>query len=181
MQRVHFVDPGWETTWGLGFQTWRRDGTTFTGHGGTCPGYRTQLLLEPEAKIALITMTNAYDVDAGGLARQAFRLVSPAIKAARKDSTGSIRAADVSIDRYLGAYETFSGNLLVIRWEGELATMAVPTADPVAAITKYRKTGEHVFRRIRDDGELGESLTFDLGPDGRPTRARTNYLMPRAR
>ena len=69
----------------------------------------------------------------------------------------------------------------VIRWQGGLATMQVPSESPVKSITKYRKVGEHTFREVRSDGELGERMTFDLGPDGRPTRARTNYLMRRLR
>jgi CubicO group peptidase (beta-lactamase class C family) len=41
MQRVHYLDPGWNVTWGLGYEVWRRDNKTFVGHGGSCPGYRT--------------------------------------------------------------------------------------------------------------------------------------------
>ena len=35
----------------------------------------------------------------------------------------------------------------------------------------------HVFRRVRDDGELGEEIVFDVGPDGRATRfsQHSNY------
>jgi CubicO group peptidase (beta-lactamase class C family) len=181
MQRVHFVDPGWETTWGLGFEVWRHDGQTFVGHGGSCPGYRTQLLLKPDEKIATIVMANTFDADASGMAQQAYQFLGPAVKEARGDSTRSIAAADSALDRYLGTYWSFGGEMEVIRWQGELATMRVPSANPVKTITRYRKVGEHTFREIRDDGALGERMTFDLGPDGRPVRARTNYLMKRLR
>ncbi len=181
MQRVHFVDPGWETTWGLGFQVWRHDGKTFVGHGGSCPGYRTHLLLKPDEKVATITMANTFDTDAEALAQQAYQLVGPAIKAALADSTRSTPPPDGSLDRYLGGYSTFGGELEVIRWEGGLATMRVPSDNPVATITKYRPTGEHTFRAVRADGTPGEFMRFDLGADGRPFRLRTNYLMPRIR
>jgi hypothetical protein len=180
MHRVHFVDPGWQSTWGLGFQVWRHDGKTLVGHGGSCPGYRTQLLLRPEERVATIVMANTFDTDAHALAQQAYQLVGPAIKAAVADSTPP-RPPHAELDRYLGSYSTFGGELEVIRWEGGLATMRVPSDDPVRSITKYRQTGEHTFRAVRSDGALGETLTFDLDQNGRPFLLRTNYLMPRVR
>ena len=40
------------------------------------------------------------------------------------------------------------------------------------ALVKLKKTGEHVFRRVREDDEeqLGEELVFDLAADGTVTR-----------
>jgi CubicO group peptidase (beta-lactamase class C family) len=181
MQRVHFVDPGWETTWGLGFEVWRHGDKTFVGHGGSCPGYRTQLTMKPDEEIAAIVMTNTFDTDASMLAQQAYEFLGPAVKEARADSTHTIVAADPALDRYLGTYWSFGGEMEVIRWQGGLATMQVPSDNPIKTITKYRKVGEHTFREIRTDGALGERMTFDLGPDGRPIRARTNYIMARLR
>jgi CubicO group peptidase (beta-lactamase class C family) len=181
MQRVHFMDPGWETTWGLGFEVWRHDGKTFVGHGGSCPGYRTHLLLKPDEKIATVAMTNTFDAHADDLAQQAYQFLGPAVKEARDDSTHSIAATDPSLDRYLGTYWSFGGEIEVIRWQGGLATMPVPSGNPVKSIVRLRKVGENTFREIRPDGALGERWTFDLGPDGKPYRARTNYLMARLR
>jgi CubicO group peptidase (beta-lactamase class C family) len=175
MHRVHFVDPDWETTWGLGFQAWRSDNQTFVGHGGSCPGYRTQLTMKTDEKIAAITMINAIDGNAFGLAQRAYELMAPAIKTARTDS-GRTKPADPSLEPYLGAYaSSFGGEMHVIRWEGGLASLYLPSDNPVRAISKYRKVGEHTFRRIRRDGELAEELRFDIGTDGKAIRARSNY------
>lgn len=181
MHRVHFVDPAWETTWGLGFQVWRSEGKTFVGHGGSCPGYRTQLLLKPEDKVATVTMINAIDGNAFGLAQRAYELMAPAIAAAKGDSARKIAAADAGLDRYLGTYAgSFGGEMEVIRWEGGLGSIFLPSDNPARGITKYRKVGEHTFRRIRPDGELAEAVTFDLGTDGKAIRLRTNFnFMPR--
>ena len=149
MHRVHFVDPGWETTWGLGFEVWRHDGKTFVGHGGSCPGYRTHLLLQPDEKIATVVMTNTFDANAQALAQQAYQFLGPAVKDARADSTHSIAAADPSLDPYLGSYWSFGGEMEVIRWQGGLATMQVPSENPIKTITRYRRVGEHTFRGIR--------------------------------
>ena len=181
MQRVHFTDPSWETTWGLGFEVRRRGEKSFVGHGGSCPGYRTQLTMQPDDKVASIVMTNASDADASSLAQQGYEFLGPALKEARADSNRTIKAADASLDRYLGTYWSFGGEMEVIRWQGGLATMYVPSDAPVKSITRYRKIGEHTFQEIRKDGEPGEVMTFDLAPDGKVTRARTNYLMRRLR
>ena len=46
MQNVHWTDPDWKTTWGLGFSIQRgADDSKIVGHGGSCPGYRTVLML----------------------------------------------------------------------------------------------------------------------------------------
>lgn len=68
MHRVHRVDPelfdSEGSHWGLGFGIYPEDEqqtteTTFVGHGGACPGFRTSLKLQPDTKIAAIVMINA--------------------------------------------------------------------------------------------------------------------------
>jgi len=58
----------------------------------------------------------------------------------------------------------------------------LPTMEPVKELVKFKKTGEHTFRRIRKDESLGEEVVFEMGPDGRPTRFKqhSNYR-PRVR
>ncbi len=181
MQRIHFVDPSGSPTWGLGFSAWKVGKDNFVGHGGSCPGYQTQLTLEPEDRIAVTVMTNGIDAPAGGLARQAYAIMAPAIKAAR-DSTPP-KPADPSLAAYTGTYdEAWGGETEIFVWEGGLAAIGFPTDHPVDGITKLRKVGEHAFARVRDDGKLAEQWTFDVGPDGRATALRRNYnVIPRVR
>jgi CubicO group peptidase (beta-lactamase class C family) len=180
MHRVHWVDPEFETTWGLGFVVWRDAQKTFVGHDGACPGYRTSLLLRPPERIAAIAMTNAIDANANELTQRAYDIVAPAIKAATADSGPQPKPADPALERYLGAYESgWRGETLVLLWEGGLASVGLPAANPVAGITKLRKTGDHTFRRVRRDGDLAEVWTFELGPDGRADRLRINYNVSR--
>ena len=42
--------------------------------------------------------------------------------------------------------------------------------EPVKDLVKLKKTGEHTFRRIREDETLGETVVFEMGPDGRAAR-----------
>jgi CubicO group peptidase (beta-lactamase class C family) len=171
MQRVHWVDPDFEATRGLGFSVWRNDGKTFVGHGGSCPGYRTQLLLRPEERVSTIFMANAQGVNASHLAQRIYDIVAPAIKAAAADTAGTAQAPDPSLEKYTGNYASgFAGELAVVRWEDGLAMLGLPTMEPVKGLMKLKPAGEHTFRRVRDDGEPGEAIVFEMGPDGRPAR-----------
>jgi CubicO group peptidase (beta-lactamase class C family) len=171
MHRVHWVDPGFGTHWGLGFSVARYDDRTFVGHGGSCPGFRTQLTLQTGDRIATILMANAQGVDAGGFAQTMYDIVAPAIRTAAKDTAAVAAAAEPVLERYTGNYATgFAGEVAVVVWEDGLATVGLPTNSPVRGLTRLRRTGEHTFRRVRGDGELGEELVFVLGADGRAER-----------
>ncbi len=169
MQRVHWTDPDFSTTYGLGFSVWRSDNKTFTGHGGSCPGYQTQLLLRPDEQLATVFLSNANGVNASQFAQRMFDIMSPAVRAATRDSA-SARPVDTTIDPLFGRYESsFGGESVALRWEGGLALLRLPTTDPMRAITRLRKTGPNTFRRVRADEALGETYTFVMGSDGRPT------------
>ena len=175
MQRIHWVDPEGETTWGLGFAAWRVGGKTFVGHGGSCPGYRSQLVLRPEEKIAIAVAANAM-IDAGGLAQDVYAIMAPALTGKAPEKP------DPDFSAYVGTYtaQPWSGESAIVAWEDGLAELSLPSNDPVNGLTKLRKTGEHTFRRVRKDGELGETVTFEMGPDGKAT-ALTWYVNRRVR
>jgi len=166
MHRVHWVDPDWETKWGLGFATWRSDDKTYVGHGGSCPGYRASFSLNPEDKIATVAMANASGVDAGMFTRVAHQIVAPAIAAA--DTTTQEEPTDPSLAMYTGTYDLspWWGESEVILWKGKLAVVSLPTEDPLDNLMELERTGEHTFRRVRDDESLGEEIRFDVGADG---------------
>jgi CubicO group peptidase (beta-lactamase class C family) len=169
MQRVHWIDPNWETTWGLGFSVSRVGDTTYVGHGGTCPGYRTLLRISPKDKIAVIFMTNSI-ANTRPYAREAFEIVGPAIaKALEKPDQG--KEVDPSLRKYVGRYDRdFRSETQVLIMNGKLAMLYVPTENPSAAVIKLMQVEGHTFRRIRDDGELGEPIVFELDADGKVTR-----------
>ena len=176
MYRIHWVEPDFETTWGLGFSVWRRDGKIFVGHGGSCPGFRSSVLFRPEEKVATIFLSNAHEAASGAFSQSLYDLVAPAIKDAVK-SPAAAKKPDAGLNKYLGTYKAWSGELAVIIWENGLAAMDLPTMNPVKSIIKLKKTGKHTFRRIRDDEGVGEEIVFEMGPDGRAARLKwdSNY------
>ena len=59
MQRVHFALPGSSTMRGLGFSYSTHDDDTFVGHGGSCPGFRSQFSMQNDDRIGVVVMVNA--------------------------------------------------------------------------------------------------------------------------
>ena len=177
MYRVHWIDPDWDTKWGLGFATWRSEDKTFVGHGGGCPGYRTFLLLSPTDKIAVVFMSNAWGVNTRMHAEQSYRIVAPAIAAALKPSEAK-EPEPTDLEKYTGYYQIFWIETAVLVWNGSLAAISLPTDNPMESLVKLKHVGADVFRRIRDDGELGEEYIFELDEKGRVYRLKwlSNYL-----
>ena len=74
------------------------------------------------------------------------------------------------MEKFIGRYERPIGReMQVVIMDGELGIISLPTKNPSEALTKLRKVKENVFRRVRDDGELGEEIVFEVGPDGKVT------------
>jgi len=167
MQRVHWLDSDWKTARGIGFGIYRDDDETFVGHQGSCPGYRSALMINTDTEIAVICMSNASGVSVGKYAQGVHRIISKAIKQAvdRPDEDKSINA---SLTKYTGTYSFYpwGGEGTVIPWNGELAMPSFPSDNPPTDLTRLKHIKENHFKRIRDDGNIGEDIFFifdDLG------------------
>ena len=176
MQRVHWIDPDWETTWGLGFSVVREGSRTFARHGGGCPGYFTEFRLEPKTKMAAIVLTNAIGSKPGLYASKAFDLIAPAVAEALASPGEAVRR-DVDPEPYAGVYGSIWGQVAIVPWQQGLAILGLATADPAASLQRLQYVGEDTFRIVRDDDEsLGETVEFELGPDGRATRFKRHSI-----
>ena len=170
MYRVHFVDPDFETFKGLGFAVTREGDKTFVGHGGSCPGFRTEVMLKPDEKLAMIVLANASGVNAPRYVRALYDIVSPAI-ASKSDA-----AADASLAPFLGSYNgvPWGGEKMFFEWGGQLALVELPDITPMKELERFQRTGPNTFRRIRKDSTLGEEIVFQIGSDGRATSVTMN-------
>lgn len=178
MQRVQWIDADWkeDTSRGLGFWVRRQDNKTFVGHGGSCPGYRSEFRLNPTEKLAVIFMCNATAIDPEPFTRQAHKIVG----AAMSDALGQPGAGNANtpeFDRYTGLYRGDWGETAVIHWKGALAFLELPTDDPLGDLEMLQQEGPDSFRRVRSDGEPGEQIRFDLDDEGRVLRMwrHSNY------
>ena len=189
MHRVHWLEPDGDTTYGLGFSVWKSDGDTFVGHGGSCPGYRSHLLLRPQDRVATAFAANGQGVDARRFAQTAYDIVAPALRQAARKRDGeapaggaptaaengaaeggaeaSATAEPEALRRFTGTYaRSFGGEFAVLLRDGDLQVLSLPTDDPLEALTRLRHIEDATFRRVRDNGDLGEAFVFEERPDG---------------
>ncbi len=117
-------------------------------------------------------MANAQGVNASQYAQRLYDIVGPVVAAAMKDKEKPPAQPDPALAAYVGSYaNTFGGTeIAVFFWEDGLAMLALPAADPLAALSKLRKVGDHTFRLVRKDGTLAEPYVFEIGPDGKARR-----------
>ena len=174
MHRVHWFDPDWRTTWGLGFSVSRQDEKIQVGHGGSCPGYRTQLSIRPKDKIAVIVMTNAQGVSPSAFGREVFDIVATAIKEVI-DEPGKAKKHDPALEKFVGRYDRpLGGETHAFIKDAQLVLMYLPSDNPSDSLTKLKHIEKNIFRRVRDDDELGEPVIFETAPDGTITRLIRN-------
>jgi hypothetical protein len=171
---VHWIDTDFTNSYGLGFSIWRSGDKTFVGHGGSCPGFRSQLLIRPDERVATVFMANAQGVDAREFAQRLYDIVGPVAVAAAKarQPVPPPDPAAAALDAYTGSYTVGfdATESAVVRWGDGLAALTLPTADPMKGLVKLRKVAEHTFRRVRPDDTLAEPIVFELGPDGKAAR-----------
>jgi CubicO group peptidase (beta-lactamase class C family) len=177
MHRVNWADWDRKTMWGLGFMNWRYKDTTFVGHSGGCPGYRTKIALSPKDKIAVICMINAGDANVDDYTNKPFEIIAPAIAEALKSPQippsplfpkggEETKAAPEALKKFTGLYRTHWGENEVFFWKGALAMLYLPSDDPAGSIETLKQVKDNYFRLVRDDGELGEEVVFEFDEKG---------------
>ena len=164
MQRVHWMDPDWKTTWGLGFYVYKVDGRTFVGHGGSCPGYRSTLVLDPQKKWAYIVMINASGTDPGKYATGMREILDKAKKPDKED-----KDPQVDLEAYSGVYDPqpWGSETIVVPWQGKLAVISLPIDSPAKRMILLKYEKANIFRRLRKNKELAERVVFERDKSGK--------------
>ncbi len=173
MQRVHWVNPDWKTTWGLGFSVREVDGRTIVGHGGSCPGYRSTLNIDTSKKQAFIVMINAGGVSPNKYASGMRDILKKATDKAKEEK------AVVDFEAYAGHYnaQPWRGETAVLPWQGKLAVFGLPSENPANSLTLLKHIEGDTFRRLREDETLGEKVVFERDKTGKVVRMwqHSNY------
>jgi len=171
MQRVQWMDPNGKLTRGLGFAAYQVDGTTYVGHGGSCPGYTSSLTLCPKNKMAVTVMINAQGTDPDKYVGAIFKILNKVSDAA------DTSANKINLNEYAGNYDHYAwrGEIVILPWKGKLAMFTLPSDDPVNDMQQYKYVAKDTFRRLRkDDGSLGEELRFERDANGKVVRIINN-------
>jgi len=161
MQNVHWTDPDWETTWGLGFNVSKgADGDTWVSHGGSCPGYRSILMLNLKKKLAFSVMINASGANPGKYVTGINEILDKSKTNKDKDDT---ELEEHNLKQYIGYYnqQPWWSESYISTLNGQLVEMPLPVESPGKAMTFYKHIKGDVFRRVRDNEELGETMVFE--------------------
>ena len=166
MQRVHWTNPDWSTTWGLGFAIYKgSDGNTWVGHGGSCPGYRSTLQINLKTKRAFSVMINASGTNPNKYMK-GINAIMNKIGTTKKDLDNE---ASEKLKEYVGYYNSspWWGETYISTFNGKLVSLGLPSEEPVESMTFYKHVDGDIFRRVRKDKTLGETLTFMRDQDGK--------------
>jgi len=159
MQDTAWVNP----PWGLGFTLWYFNDDVIVGHQGGCSGYKSQIILCPETKIAVAVAINAKDAPQWSLAFVAYRIMAPALL-----NPGGMNEVSSEWAKYTGYYtaDDVWSDAEVFQWNDSLVMMWVPTQDPLNSITMLNRIEGNVFRQVRNDGGLGKHYIFGTDTAG---------------
>lgn len=183
MHRVHWLQPGWRSGWGLGFSVTKSDERVTYGHGGWVGGNRSQLTISPKEKVAVVVIVNADDGVPAFFAHRAMSLLAPAIAKAAATPAPEPRP-DPAWKAYVGSYTDPSGwdtDVMIVNNKLVLYGYSYPPEEnPSGAITELTPEGNHTFRMTGEDAS-GELVVFEIGPDGKVVRIKIeeNYVYPK--
>jgi hypothetical protein len=83
-----------------------------------------------------------------------------------------------SLQSYCGIYgaQPWGSEVIVTTWNDNLALLFLPNDNPKNLVL-IKQIKDDTFRRIRDDGELGEEIKFERDKSGKITRMwrHSNY------
>jgi CubicO group peptidase (beta-lactamase class C family) len=175
MHRVHWLDPNWQMGWGLGFNILRVNDKTYIGHGGSVPGYRTNIRINLEDKIAVIVFTNAGDGEPLKYVEKAHQWIAPALV----DKPEEKKPEDWC--KYTGKFRSRWGDAEVLLYNGELIMITPQLPDPMAEYTTLKHIEGNRFQMISPGyGSHNEYAVFEFDETGKITRLKTgeNYTTP---
>jgi CubicO group peptidase (beta-lactamase class C family) len=145
MHRPHFLLPDWSQGWGLGWRLTRNDAGARIDHGGSLPGYRSSLLLDPSSRVGVILLINADDgpreMSAGIL-----KLVAEPIRKAAASPPSVAKASSAKFAGFEGLYrDRFGEQVFVLAVTGGLQLLDPEAADIEASAAMLRQTGPASF------------------------------------
>lgn len=180
MQRVHWLQPDWESGWGLGWGVRKIDNRTIVGHAGWVAGYRTQISFCSEEKTAFVIMFNADDAAPADYIHKAFELITPALVQAyqaEEEVTEAKPLPDPLWQKYVGKYRDpwhWDSDVMIL--DGKLMIYSYdypPEDNPKYNLSELTPIGLHTFR-IADKNGHGPKVVFEVDGAGNVTCFKKN-------
>lgn len=169
MQRVHWVGADFdEPAWGIAYGTRRYDGKTLWGHGGFCPGARTEFVMRLPTQIGVVMMMSVNDVSPGAMVKTIYDLTEAAITNAH-NSDKPTEDEGVTLSDYEGQYYVpnyADDSYIGVNPDG-LFSLPLFGNNPAGNMQTWEHEKDDTFRRKRDDGSLAEPITFERNAEGK--------------
>jgi len=150
MHKVHWDDDLSSVTRGLGFGVYNLDGESWVGHGGSCPGYRSQLYISPNLGIAYSVMINSSGTSPTKYIRGIHRILSK-VNLNKGDEINKFKEFEGKYISQPWVSETY-----VQSWGGDLALISLPSDEPYLSL--YKHVDGDVFKKILSNDDLGQEL-----------------------
>lgn len=165
--------------WGLGMGVSRVNGHVCVGHTGGGL-YAASIYFVPDLKLGVIVLANSEDDELADYRDYAIQLLAPILGGT---SPHAGRQLAPELRHFIGLYtaKNHLGRMLVASLDGNLVLLAPDEANFRTGGTLLQTTGETnvFFRREPDAGPSespGETLSFDVAPDGAITGFHTDSL-----
>lgn len=174
MQRIHWAGAEFdEPKWGLAYASTRYGDKTLWGHGGYCPGARTQFIMRLPEKIAGIMMVSANDIAPSAIVKAVYSLTAPEIAMVyasdEQEDADSSESSDVNkFAEYEGTYyqPNYPQDSYIGLNENGLFAISLMTENPAQSLENWEHVDGDTFVRKRKDGSDGEKITFERDKSG---------------
>ena len=127
--------------------------------------YRSTLRLDPSDRLAVVLLSNAgeEDLPLELYASRIHQILQPALTR-KQEVEKADDGADADLDRFVGTYDyaPWGGEIAVIRWQEGLSMVFLPSDNPLESLQELRQKEGPRFVRMRDDGEEGEEIRFEI-------------------
>ena len=174
MQRVQWINPDGNVTWGLGFVVEDVAGSRLVGHDGSCPGYRTIVQIDAKSKLGVVVMTNAGGINPDKYSEAIFKILN-------RYNDSKTEKTSVNLSDYAGRYDgtDWGGEGVFLPWKGQLISFSLPSNAPIGIRpVLYKPTSiKDQFQAVRQDDLPGQFIYFERDASGKVKRtvANTNF------
>jgi len=170
MHRVHWVNPDWSTTWGLGFVARRQGDSTIVGHGGACPGYQTNFSMDVDKRLGVVVLTNAGDGQPTRIANNIITTLGSELEKPAPNPEEEI--PDFSAFEANFSNQHWGGETAVRQWGEELVTISIPSQS--LQVQKLKHDENNRFYRENDIELRSAVVSFEVDQNGETYRMKTN-------
>ena len=172
MQRIHWAEPDFETLWGLGFHIWKSGDKILRRPRRQLPRVSHGAPDQPRGqdRDRVLSRTRRASTRRTGRRSSTTSWRPPSRPPSRSPARARRRTRHCAPMPGRTTRSPGPARSSCCRGKSGIAMLELPTMTPVKDLEKFKKTGEHRFRRIRKDESLGEEVVFEMGADGRPVR-----------